>query len=233
MANFGVSPSWARVSRTTPLRGSLGKGASPRCIPYCRHSGTSGLPCPDTDGEGLHPIHPHLCAMTAPPRDFAEPAPASDAPAIIRLGPPPDLAPRKKARSGSNKRQRSAGILVKLTPADHQRVKTEAAAAGMSAAGYLASGRLGEEQAYRPRLRRRPINEPALMRALAAFHRANNNLNQTARTGNTMVLFAEEHGAARLAEIGRDLVQAVEGVHADIAPALAAILAAVSGDPQG
>jgi mobilization protein NikA len=171
--------------------------------------------------------------MTAPPRDFAEPTPASAAPAVIHLGPPPDLAARKKARSGSEKRQRSAGILVKLTPADHQRVKAEAAAAGMSAAGYLASGRLGEERAFRPRLRRRPINEPALMRALAAFHRANNNLNQTARTGNTMMLFAEEHGAVRLAEIGRDLVRAVEEVRADLAPALAAILAAVSGDPQG
>ena len=71
------------------------------------------------------------------------------------------------------------------------------------------------------------------MRALAAFHRANNNLNQTARTGNTMMLFAEEHGAARLAEIGRDLVEAVEGVRADLAPALAAILAAVSDVPEG
>jgi hypothetical protein len=171
--------------------------------------------------------------MTAPPPDLAEPAPARDAPAVIHFGPPPDRPRPKKARSGSDKRQRSAGILVKLTPADHQRVKTEAAAAGMSAAGYLASGRLGEEQAYRPRRRRHPVNEPALMRALAAFHRANNNLNQTARTGNTMMLFAEEHGAARLAEIGRDLVEAVEGVRADLAPTLAAILGAVSGDPQG
>ena len=42
-----------------------------------------------------------------------------------------------------------------------------------------------------------------------------------------MMLFADEHGAARLAEIGRDLVQAVEEVRADLAPALAAILAAV------
>ena len=41
--------------------------------------------------------------------------------------------PPRYKRSGSNKRQRSAGILVKLTPADHQRVKAEAAAVGMSA----------------------------------------------------------------------------------------------------
>jgi hypothetical protein len=171
--------------------------------------------------------------MTAPPRDFDEPSPARDAPAIIHLGPPPDLLPSKKVRHGSERRQRSAGIRVRVSPADQERLKRDAAALGMSVSGYLASGRLGEEQAYRPRRQRHPVDEPALMRALAAFHRANNNLNQTARTGNTMMLFAEEHGAARLAEIGRELVQAVDGVRADLGPALAAILAAVSGDPEG
>jgi hypothetical protein len=187
--------------------------------------------------------------MTAPPPELANPresgeAAASKAPAVIHLGPPPDpgsspgqvlAPPPKKARSGSEKRQRSAGILVKLTPVDHQRVKTEAAAAGMSAAGYLASGRLDGEMARRPRTRRRQvqIDEVALLRGLAAFNRASNNLNQVARTGNTLTLFAEEHGAAHLAVIGRDLVQAVEGLRADLAPALAAILAAVTGVREG
>jgi hypothetical protein len=215
----------------------------PRCIPRCRSAAKSGLPRPDTDGQGLRPCTRIRIAMTAscepgstPGQAFAEPASASEAPAVIHLGPPRDLAARpKKARSGSEKRQRSAGILVKLTPADHQRVKTEAAGAGMSAAGYLASGRLGEELARRPRARRRQVqvDEAALLRALAAFNRASNNLNQTAHTGNAMMLFAEEHGAGHLAVIGRDLVQAVEGVRADLAPALAAILAAVTGVREG
>jgi hypothetical protein len=172
--------------------------------------------------------------MKTAARQITEPAAARAAPAVIQLGPLPDLAP-SRTRHGSEKRQRSAGILVKLTPADHERVKTEAAAAGMSAAGYLASGRLGEEAARRPRVSRRraPVDEKALMTALVAFNRANNNLNQVAHTGNAMMLFAEEHGCERLKELGADLVRAAENLRDDFAAPIAAILAAVADVPQG
>ena len=39
------------------------------------------------------------------------------------------------------------------------------------------------------------VETQALMAALVALNRANNNQNQLARTGNTLVLFAEEHGS--------------------------------------
>ena len=55
----------------------------------------------------------------------------------------PDQRQRtKKVTSGSENRQRSTAIRVRVTPADAERLKAEAAAAGMSVAGYLVSGRL-------------------------------------------------------------------------------------------
>ena len=76
------------------------------------------------------------------------------APDVIYL---PDLRQRtKKVTSGSEKRQRSRAIRVRVFPADEQRLKIEAAAAGMSVAGYLASGRLGDEAPDPPRMNRRP-----------------------------------------------------------------------------
>lgn len=163
-----------------------------------------------------------------------EPPSAREAPAIIHLGPPPAVPP--KSRHGSENRQRSAGILVKLTPADHQRVKTEAAAAGMSAAAYLATGRLNNETARRPRVNRRrhvAVNEAALLRALVAFNRASNNLNQVAYTGNRLMIVAEEHGAAELQEEAREIRRAVEALRNDMAAPLAAILAALTGVREG
>jgi hypothetical protein len=153
----------------------------------------------------------------------------SEAAAVIHLPDRSQPAPKATTRHGSEKRKRSAGILVKLTPADHQRVKEDAAAAGMSAAGYLASGRLDREAAPRPRIRqhRARADVAAMLKALVAFHRANNNLNQTAHTGNMMMLFAADHGAEKLAEIGRELVQAVRAQQNEFAPVLAAIQAAL------
>src|SRR5437660_147899 len=72
------------------------------------------------------------------------------------------------------------------------------------------SGRLGDEAAG-PRTRRRaPVDEEALLRGLVAFNRGNSNLNQIARTLNTLTLFAEEHGAARMLELLDELRRPVE-----------------------
>jgi hypothetical protein len=169
-------------------------------------------------------------------RATTEAAPSPDTPAVIHLGPPPDLAAQKKARSGSSKRQRSVGVFVRLLPEQLARLQEDAAAARMSAPGYLLAGRYGEDMAPPPRRRPPaavPVDRKALMAALVAFNRANNNLNQTAHTGNTMMLFADEHGAERLADIGRDIVRAVEALRGDFAPVLAAILAAVQRDTEG
>ena len=86
--------------------------------------------------------------------DHPGPTSASQTPAaVIHL---PDLRQRtKKVTSGSENRQRTPAIRVRVHPADAERLKAEAAAAGTSVAGYLASGRLGDEAAPRPRIRRR------------------------------------------------------------------------------
>jgi hypothetical protein len=143
--------------------------------------------------------------------------------------------PVKKVTRGSENRKRTAAFLVRVHPADAERLKAEAADAGMSVAGYLASGRLGSEAAPRPRMRQRraKADVAAMLQALVAFHRANNNLNQTAHTGNMMMMFAAEHGAEKLVEMGRELVDAVRALRDDFAPVLAAIDAALGDDSEG
>ena len=172
--------------------------------------------------------------MKTAARAITEPAPATEAPDVIHLPPPADLPPAT-ARHGSEKRRRSDGVFVRLLPPQKARLKSEAADARMSIPGYLLEGRLGPDTTPpRRRPRRIPTLETeALMTALVAGNRRDNNLNQLARTGNTLALFAAEHGCERLAEQARDLVRAVEDLRADMAPVLAAILAAIGDDPEG
>jgi hypothetical protein len=162
-----------------------------------------------------------------------EPETRAGAPDVIYL---PDTRQRtKKVTSGSENRQRKAGVFVRLLPADEERLKTEAAAAGVSVAGYLASGRLGEETAYRPRLqRRRPTADvSALLDALVAFNRAGNNQNQIARALNELLLIAHEQSNARLESLVRELADAIRGLPAEFEAAVAAIKAALKRDSEG
>jgi Mobilization protein NikA len=171
--------------------------------------------------------------MRAPLTRTADPPPAAETPAVIHLGPPHDHMPR--AKHGSDRRQRSAAIRVRVSPADQARLKRDAASAGMSVAGYLASGRLGDETATRPRAirRRRSVDEVALLTTLAAFNRAHNNLNQIARALNTLALFAEEHGTARVIELLDELRRPIALLEEQFAPPIAAILDAVRHDREG
>jgi hypothetical protein len=59
------------------------------------------------------------------------------------------------------------------------------------------------------------------------LNRDNNNQNQLAHNGDTLVLFAEEHGSERLAEAVSDLAREVESLRDDFAAPLAAILTAL------
>jgi hypothetical protein len=168
-------------------------------------------------------------------RQEAEPAepPAGAGADVIYL---PDQRQRtKKATSGSEKRQRKSGVFVRLLPADLERLKPEAAAANMSVAGYLASGRLGKEAAYRPRMSRRrsSVDVVALTQALVAFNRAGNNHNQIARALNELLLVAHEQSNARLASEVQALAEAIRGLPALFAEPAAAILAALNHDREG
>jgi hypothetical protein len=129
-------------------------------------------------------------------------------------------------------------VFVRLLPADLARLKPEAAAANMSVAGYLASGRLGKEAAYRPRIgqRRRAVDIVALTDALVAFNRAGNNQNQIARALNELLLVAHEQSNARLASEVAALSEAIRGLPVMFAEPVAAIMAAMnrsgSDDPD-
>jgi hypothetical protein len=177
--------------------------------------------------------------MTAPPRDLAEPAPARDTSAVIHLPylPPPTESTPRNTRRGSEKRQRSACIPVKLTPADYQRVKAEAAAAGMSAAGYLASGRLGAETADRPRLRVRSrlpkLDTELLARNNAELNHIGSNENQRARALNELRMYAREIGADRLERLIADDLEQTRAIIDDIRRTLAANRRAFGYDSEG
>jgi hypothetical protein len=172
--------------------------------------------------------------MTSPAEPHTEAAPAHEAPAVIHLPPPADMAPAK-ARHGSEKRQRSRVGFFRYDDEEFAELEKRARDAGLSVSAYgreCTVGRLGKPPRRRPR-RIATVETAALMTALVAFNRANNNQNQLARTGNTLVLFAEEHGCERLAEMARELVLAVENLREDFAAPVAAILAAFGYDPEG
>ncbi|MBV8841562.1 MAG: hypothetical protein JO307_02020 [Bryobacterales bacterium] len=164
---------------------------------------------------------------------YPEPRPASEAPEVIHLPQPGDIPPAP-ARHGSNKRRRQRRPAFRYDEAEYAELERRARDAGMTVSAYGRHCTIGPDTTPpRRRPRRIPTLETeALMKALVAFNRALNNLNQTARTGNTMILFADEYGARELAEIGRALVRGVEDVRAELAPVLAAILAALGHDPR-
>jgi hypothetical protein len=141
--------------------------------------------------------------------------------------------PAKKRRSGSAKRQRQAAVLVRMLPAQLERIHADATAAKMTVPEYLLTGRLTDDEGV-PRRHRRiraPVDEAALMRALVAFNRANNNLNQLAHAGNRLALLSERHGGSR--EDVSALSCAVERLREEFSAPVAAILEALGRVREG
>ena len=159
----------------------------------------------------------------------AEPAPQEPRAGAEIVYLPDDRQRTKKVTSGSENRQRKSGVFVRLLPADLERLKPEAAAANMSVAGYLASGRLGKEKTFRPRVTRRrsTVDVAALTQAVVAFNRAGNNHNQIARALNELLLIAHEQSNAWLASEVAALAAAIRGLPAMFAEPVAAIMAAL------
>ena len=115
-------------------------------------------------------------ARASPSGAFAPPAPASSslpaAPRAMTAAPErrrrnragrdtsgghsfarPAPARRRRSRAAARTGSAPQAIRVRVHPADGERLKIEAAAAGMSVAGYLASGRLGDEGRSAPRIK--------------------------------------------------------------------------------
>jgi len=171
--------------------------------------------------------------MKSAARAITEPAPASAVPEVIYLPPPADIpSASAKARSGSNKRRRTRVCRFRYDDAEYAELEQRARDAGMTVSAYGRHCTIGPDTTPpRRRPRRIPTLETeALMKGVVAFNRAINNLNQLAHIGNTLLIFAEERSSERLADVAADLVRAVEDRRAEIAPALAAILAALDYD---
>jgi hypothetical protein len=159
---------------------------------------------------------------------------ASPPPAVIPLGPPANLNPPRKSQHGSETRQRRTAIRVRVFPHEMERLKSEAAAAGMSVAGYLRSGRLGEGAAG-PRVRRRlPVIEARLLaQADAEMNHIGSNINQTARALNELLLSGVQSGDDRLGRLIEDILEMNRTAYRDLAVTLAATRQAAGYDREG
>ena len=199
-------------------------------------SGAFAPPTPTSSGPPAAPR-----SMTDKParaeRQEAEPAePETRAGAADVIYLPDDRQRTKKVTSGSENRQRKAGVFVRLHPADEARLKIEADAAGISLAGYLASGRLDKETAYRPRLKRRraTADVAAYLDGLVDFRRGTSLLNQGTHALNRMALVAEAEGCGgRMVEELAALRGEIEQIKQRFAAPVAAIQAALSDDREG
>lgn len=168
--------------------------------------------------------------MKSPANDITEPPPGPEAPPVIHLPyvpvPEPPQTEKKKP-----KRQRRHVERFRTDDAEHAEIARRANNAGLTPHGYFRLCVLGGPG---PRARRRAaVDEAALMRALVAFNRAHNNLNQIARALNTLAIFAEEHGAARVEELLDELRRPADLLEEQFAPPVAAILQAVGHVREG
>ena len=111
-------------------------------------------------------------------------------------------------------------------------MKLEAAAARMSVAGYLASGRLGTEAASGPRSKRTTptIEGKLLARLVFEQNHIGSNINQRTRALNELRLIAREMGADRLERIIADEIERTREIDAQLTRALAANLRALGDE---
>jgi hypothetical protein len=167
--------------------------------------------------------------MTGPP-EYPEPPPASEAPAVIIL-PPPPFGP-ERGQSGSNKRQRQHVEQFRTDDAEHAELQRRAWADGrLSVSAYCRKRTLGDPG---PRHARGPA--PADVRLWAqnftALNRIGNNLNQTARALNELLLIAREMDADRLARIAGDAIERNRAIYDDLRAIFAVLQARSSGDDR-
>jgi len=84
--------------------------------------------------------------------------------------------------SKSQNRTRTKAIKAAVTPEEYVEINEKAAAAGLSAGGYLRACGLG--RATPGTKRRTPVDSQILERAIAEMRRIGNNINQIAHAAN-------------------------------------------------
>ena len=97
---------------------------------------------------------------------------------------------KNQGHSGSNKRQRTSAILVRLTPAERLAVEDAANRAGLTLASFARGQMLDGPQ---PRaVRRIPVERQDLARILGQLGKIGSNLNQLAKSANMDEATAQE-----------------------------------------
>jgi hypothetical protein len=153
--------------------------------------------------------------MTAPPEPQTEAAPASSAPPVIHLGPPPE----KK----QPKRKRSRMKFARYSPEEAAAFDQLAQQAGLSDSAFIRIATIGEQGEARSR--RRPPTPDSQLKAghLAALNRIGNLFNQGIRALNIIALETPE--AVSRDRLADEVAQARELLEAAI-PSLLETLAA-------
>jgi Mobilization protein NikA len=145
--------------------------------------------------------------MTEPPELLPEAPSARDAPPVIHLPPPPPVREPYRPRSGSEKRQRQHVEQFRTDDAEHAELQRRAWDSGrLSVSAYCRKRALGD-----PGVRHARGPAPPDIRLLAQnfgeLNRVGNNLNQTVRALNELVLIARETGNDRLLRIAGEAIE--------------------------
>lgn len=115
-----------------------------------------------------------------------------------------------KRKSGSNTRQRTSSVLIRLTPEERAEVEEAASRAGLTVASYGRRQMLGSTP---PRsVKRPPIEREAAARLLAALGKIGSNLNQIARSVNTGIANENTlHDALQEADLLKQVIRKAIG----------------------
>lgn len=147
--------------------------------------------------------------MTKPPDLIPELPSDREAPAVIHLPPPPALEPYRP-RSGSNRRQRQHVEQFRTDDAEHAELQRRAWDSGrLSVSAFCRKRTLGDPGVRHAR-GPAPPDVQLLSRNFGELNRVGNNLNQTTRALNELVLIAREIGADRLVRIAREAIERSE-----------------------
>jgi hypothetical protein len=124
-----------------------------------------------------------------------------------------DAAPLVRRRSGSETRQRSGVLGVRLTDTERAKVEADAQALGLSASGYARALLLG---AVTPGTQRRPLpSAEELARLLGQLGKVGSNLNQLTKLGNQGQLVPPSSLAACIDDVRAITAELAEVLHSD------------------
>ena len=167
--------------------------------------------------------------MTEPSDPFPEAPSAREAPAVIHL--PDQRQFRKEVTSGSEKRQRRHVVQFRTDDAELAELQRRAWDSGRLSVGAFCRKRALGDPGVRHARGPAPADVRLWAQNFTALNRIGNNLNQTARALNELLLIAQEMNADRLARIAGDAIERNRAIYDELC-ATFAVLHARSGDDR-